>query len=183
MKEKIIYIVLAGFCILLIFLVNFTIKGSATQKPECIRLHIRANSNNTDDQNVKYKVKEAVVNYLTPKLTDCKDFDDVYKTVKESQLDLQNICLDELKKHGFYYEVSVSLREEYFPARDYDGYVFDDGIYNALIINLGTGKGDNWWCVIYPPLCFLGAADTDSENIIYKSKIYELIQQWKKDKI
>ena len=180
MKEKIMYIVLAVFCIILIFLVNFTIKGSAPQKTDCIRLHIRANSNDTNDQNVKYKVKEAVVSYLTPKLANCDDFQEVYKTVENVQQHLKKVCLDELKKHGFYYDVSVALKQEYFPAREYDGHVLNDGIYDALIINLGTGEGDNWWCVIYPPLCFIGAADGGYENIKYKSKIYELIQKWKK---
>lgn len=182
MKEKIIYIVLGSFCILLIFLVNFTIKGSVTEKLDCIRLHIRANSNNTDDQNVKYKVKDAVVSYLTPKLADCNDFEDVYKTVEGLQQNLKNLCLDELREHGFYYDVSVRLKEEYFPAREYDGLVLNDGIYDALIISLGTGEGDNWWCVVYPPLCFIGATDKGYENIKYKSKIYELIQKWIKDK-
>ncbi|HEY8389873.1 MAG TPA: stage II sporulation protein R [Clostridia bacterium] len=182
MKQKIIYIVLVGFCILLIFLVNFTIKDPISNTKDYIRLHIRANSNSAEDQNVKYKVKEAVLSYLTPKLAQCNDFDDVYKIVQNAQDDLKTICLAELKKNDFYYDASVSLHEEYFPAREYDGYVFPDGIYNALIINLGTGEGDNWWCVVYPPLCFLGADEIGYQNIKYKSKIYELIQQWKNKK-
>ncbi len=182
MKEKIMYSVLAVFCIILIFLVNFTIKGSESQNIDYIRLHIRANSNDQNDQNVKYKVKEAVVSYLTPKLAKCNDFEDVFKTVDEAKPDLERICKGELREHGFVYGVTVSLHEEYFPARNYDGYVLDEGIYNALIISLGTGHGDNWWCVIYPPLCFIGADDKGYDSIKYKSKIYELIQQWTKEK-
>ena len=94
MKEKIMYSVLAVFCIILIFLVNFTIKGSESQNIDYIRLHIRANSNDQNDQNVKYKVKEAVVSYLTPRLAKCNDFEDVFKTVETSKTDLEKICTE-----------------------------------------------------------------------------------------
>jgi stage II sporulation protein R len=69
---------------------------------------------------------------------------------------------------------------EKFPTRSYDGFVLEGGFYDALIIKLGAGEGDNWWCVVYPPLCFLEAEYTDGQGIKYKSKIFEIIENWKK---
>ncbi|NLC16279.1 MAG: stage II sporulation protein R [Clostridiales bacterium] len=180
MKSKIVYIVLAAFGILLIFLVNFTINGKKNDG-ECIRLHIRANSDRPQDQALKYKVKDEVLQYLTPRLANCHGFDDVYKLIYDSQDELKDICARAAYKNGYGYGANVSLKKEYFPTRYYDGYTLKEGVYTALIIDLGRGEGDNWWCVIYPPLCFLDAQDQGGGYIKYKSKIYELIKQWKKE--
>jgi stage II sporulation protein R len=178
MKSKFIYIVLAGFGILLIFLVNFTINGK-NNNIDYIRLHIRANSDLAEDQALKYKVKDEVVRFLTPKLAECDNFDDVYKMIMSVRGELQDLCRSAVYKNGYDYGARVSLREEYFPTRRYDGYTLEEGVYKALIIELGQGEGDNWWCVIYPPLCFLDAQDQDGGYVKYKSKIYELIKQCK----
>ena len=75
-----------------------------------------------------------------------------------------------LIKKGFNYRSRVEIRNEKFPTRVYEDLTLEAGYYDALIIELGEGKGDNWWCVVYPPLCFTGG-----ENVKYRSKIYELI--------
>jgi len=180
LKSKFVYIVLAAFGILLIFLVNFTINSKKTDA-QYIRLHIRANSDCSHDQALKYKVKDEVIQYITPRLAQCESFDDVYKLILKSQDQLKDICNRAVYKNGHNYETNVALKKEYFPTRYYDGYTLKEGEYTALIIELGQGEGDNWWCVIYPPLCFLDAQDQDGEQIKYKSKIYELIKQWKKE--
>jgi len=179
MKSKFIYIVLAGFGIILIFLVNFTINGK-NNNIDYIRLHIRANSDLPEDQALKYKVKDEVVKFLTPRLAECGNFDDVYRMIVSVQDELKDICQSVVYKNGYDYGARVTLKEEYFPTRYYDGYALEEGVYKALIIELGQGAGDNWWCVIYPPLCFLDAQDQDGGYIKYKSKIYELIKQCKR---
>ena len=79
-----------------------------------------------------------------------------------------------MKEEGFSYGASAELETENFPTRVYGEYTLPAGEYSALIIRLGSGEGDNWWCVVYPPLCF-AAVDTD---IVYKSKIKEIIENW-----
>ena len=79
-----------------------------------------------------------------------------------------------LKEQGFAYSASAEIKKESFPTRVYGEYTLPAGEYSALIIRLGSGKGDNWWCVVYPPLCF---ASTDTD-VIYKSKIQEIIEKW-----
>ncbi|MGN1051781.1 MAG: stage II sporulation protein R, partial [Candidatus Scatosoma sp.] len=81
-----------------------------------------------------------------------------------------------LEKRGFSYGAKAELKTERFPARVYDGVTLPEGDYESLILNLGSGKGDNWWCVAYPPLCFSTAGKT---NVAYKSLIAERIREWK----
>lgn len=181
MKSKFVYIVLAAFGILLIFLVNFTI-NSKNNNIDYIRLHIRANSDCPQDQALKYKVKDEVIAYLTPRLAECDNFDDVYSMIQATQDELKNICQNSIHKNGYDYSAKVSLKNEYFPTRHYNGYTLEEGIYTALIIELGQGEGDNWWCVVYPPLCFLDAQEQGGGYIKYKSKIYELLKQYEKEK-
>ena len=141
---------------------------------EYLRIHIRANSNTESDQAVKYKIKNAVVEYLTPKLAGITDKQSAMETIKSNLKGISFICEKELKLSGFNYGASVSLEKERFPTRSYDDLTLPSGEYDALIINLGEGVGDNWWCVVYPPLCF-----TESEDVVYKSKILELIRRFK----
>ena len=81
-----------------------------------------------------------------------------------------------LKNAGFNYHSKVAVRNELFPTRVYGDFTLEEGFYDALIVELGEAKGDNWWCVVYPPLCFTG-----TENIKYKSKILEIINSFKND--
>ena len=87
-----------------------------------------------------------------------------------------NIANKTLYSNNFTYKASIALKNEHFPDRQYDGYDFPEGYYDALIIYLGEGSGDNWWCVAYPPLCFSTAGKT---NVAYKSLIAERIREWK----
>ena len=80
-----------------------------------------------------------------------------------------------LAKNGFNYTSHAEWRKEEFPTRVYDGVTLEAGVYDALIVELGTGKGDNWWCVVYPPLCFSGAAGS---NVQYRSRILEIIRNF-----
>lgn len=79
-----------------------------------------------------------------------------------------------LAEAGFAYGAKASLRKEEFPARVYDGVTLEAGVYDALILELGAAAGQNWWCVVYPPLCFSGAAT--GGNVQYGSRLWEIIQ-------
>ena len=70
------------------------------------------------------------------------------------------------------------MRSEYFPTRCYDDVVLESGEYDSLIVELGSGTGDNWWCVAYPPLCFVNATDDGTENVVYRSKLLEIIKSF-----
>lgn len=143
-----------------------------------LRIHIRANSNLSVDQNVKYVIKDKVVNFLTPKIAECKNLEDVKNCVLTQKSNLENLCDQTLKNKNLNYCSNLKIANEFFPTRAYGEYVLEADFYDAIIIELGEAKGDNWWCVVYPPLCFLNAKEINCSNLKYKSKIYELIQKF-----
>ncbi len=147
-----------------------------TLSASCIRIHIRANSNSTEDQAVKLKVRDAVTTYLTSALKSCKTKKQAYNTLDKNKQELVKIANSTLKQHGFEYKTTIRLNNEHFPERVYDGYDFPEGDYDALILELGTGKGDNWWCVAFPPLCFVPSGNS-GEKIVYKSWIKEMLDK------
>lgn len=137
-----------------------------------LRLHIRANSNSEIDQNVKYKIKDFMVDELTPFLCNVSSKTNAIKIVNEQKNYLKHGCEQLLFKNGFYYSVNIKINNEYFPTRTYENTTLDSGYYDAVIVELGEAKGDNWWCVMYPPLCFVNKNE-QIKQIKYKSKVVE----------
>ena len=142
-----------------------------------VRIHIRANSNSERDQAVKLLVRDAVIEYITPLIAMCEDSSGVKTILSDNLVFIEAVADEILLNNGFLYRSDADIRNEYFPSRDYGGEVFPADYYDALILELGSGVGDNWWCVAYPPLCFVGASD-DSTKVKYKSKIIELINKY-----
>lgn len=143
---------------------------------EYLRIHIRANSNLETDQSVKYSVKDAVVDYLTPYLAKCDTKFKAENVLNDRLSEIESIADNVLMRNGFSYTSKAAVKNEKFPTRTYNDITLDCGYYDALIIELGDGKGDNWWCVVYPPLCF-----TDGNaGYVYKSKILDIIKDFYK---
>lgn len=142
---------------------------------EYLRIHIRADSNDEADQNVKYKVKDAVVSYLAKDIPDLTSKKEAENFLKRNLENIEKVANDVLSKNGFDYKCSARLGAEEFPTRVYDGFCLESGYYDALILELGSGEGNNWWCVVYPPLCFTSAP----VKYEYKSKIAEIIKDFK----
>ncbi len=139
-----------------------------------LRIHIRANSNAQAEQTVKYSVRDAVVEYLTPLVAQANDKEEALYLIRNSLKGVEQVSNQTLYASGFTYRCSARLEEEYFPTRKYDSLTLPSGYYDALILDLGSGEGDNWWCVVYPPLCFCG----EGQNAYYKSIIVEKIKDW-----
>ena len=138
---------------------------------EYLRIHIRAESNQKEDQAVKYLVKDRVVEYLTPYIAECDSKNKAEKLLTEQLDEIKEVCDRVLEENGFNYTSTVKLKNEEFPTRSYGELQLEKGFYKALIIELGSASGDNWWCVVYPPLCFVG----NGENYVYRSKIKDII--------
>jgi stage II sporulation protein R len=139
-----------------------------------LRIHIRADSDETGAQAVKYAVRDAVVDYLTPVAAKAQNFSQAAVLLESELAAVEGVANAVLRGQGFDYRANATLQTERFPTRKYGEFVLEEGEYLALIVKLGRGEGQNWWCVIYPPLCFAG-----QQNIVYKSKILELIERWK----
>lgn len=144
---------------------------SPKENTQYLRIHIRANSNELDEQNVKYRIKDAVIEYLTPFVAECETLNKAKTMLTEKLSAIESVCDKVLLKYGFNYTAKARVKNEEFPTRVYGSVKLDSGFYDALIIELGSGKGDNWWCVVYPPLCFTG----EGVNYVYRSKILDII--------
>ena len=166
-----------GIIIFLVAVFGFQTQDSY-DKSDFLRIHIRANSNSEADQRVKYQVKSEVVDYLTPLLTQATTKELAIQIIEDNIEDIEEVANEVLKNNGFNYESNAEVKKENFPTRQYDDVVLESGIYDALIVNLGTGTGNNWWCVVYPPLCFVGGQDNGSDKIEYRSKLVEIITKF-----
>lgn len=142
-------------------------------KQDYIRIHIRANSNLDIDQNIKYEIKDKVVSYLIPSISNCESREDFVEVINKNLNNLKQIADEILICKGFDYIAKVRFCAENFPTRSYDGVVLQKGVYDAIVIELGSAQGDNWWCVVYPPLCFVS---NNSQDIMYKSRILEILK-------
>lgn len=180
MKKFCITFLLSG--IIILSALGFGAFGGAQSgnvNTEYLRIHIRANSNDGEDQAVKYMVRDAVVEYLTPVVANAVTRKDAMALMNENLTGIAETADRVLRENGFFYGARAELKEEEFPTRVYGEYTLEAGVYEALIVYLGTGTGDNWWCVVYPPLCFAGQP---GENVVYKSKIKEIIENWKNNR-
>ncbi|MBR2614756.1 MAG: stage II sporulation protein R [Clostridia bacterium] len=166
------------FCItflaLTIIFLSLNFCGCDLQKKEYLRIHIRANSNLRVDQDIKMEVKDLLVEFLTPYLVDIHSKEKAISFLKSNLKKMEELTNEFLTKSGFNYSSKVLLRSEKFPTRIYGNLTLEEGIYDALIVELGSAEGNNWWCVVYPPLCFVNCGT----NYVYKSKILEIINNF-----
>lgn len=171
-KAIILCISIIGIILVLIFATN-----SNDKEEEYLRIHIRANSNSSVDQEVKYKVKDEIVESLIPILAEVETFEEAKIVVEENFGLLESIANKVLQENGFEYVSKIRLDQEEFPTRKYGDLTLESGVYDALIIDLGSGKGNNWWCLVYPAFCF--TSSKNSTNYEYISKILEIIESIK----
>ena len=182
--KKRLHIVLPIFFFLLpiavFFIWNPSSEVSAAEElsQKLLRFHVIANSDSEEDQADKYLVRDAVVAYLTPVVAEAETREEAEAALDDCLPGLVKTAEQVLEKNGFFYGARAEIREEEFPTRVYGEYTLEAGVYRALIVSLGTGTGDNWWCVVYPPLCFAGEP---GDSVVYRSKILEIIRSWKKN--
>lgn len=134
------------------------IVGKANQNDiasKLIRFHVIANSDDKIDQGLKLKVRDSVLKYVSPKLLDCKSIEQSREILNNENNNIQKIAKNVISKSGFKYSVSTTLSREYFPVKTYGNITLPQGQYEAYRIIIGSGNGQNWWCVMFPPLCFV----------------------------
>lgn len=143
---------------ILMHLYGEAMEGQARQRAiaeQIIRLHVIANSDSEEDQAVKMKVKETVITYLRGEMQDATTVEAARQAIREHLPEVEEIAREKLRDEGFRYGASASLEECYFPVKEYGDMTFPAGEYEALRVKLGGSEGRNWWCVMYPTLCFV----------------------------
>lgn len=172
MKKTIIIILLAmlGFHFL-------SMKGSALIIPnEAIRLRVLANSNSKEDQELKLKVRDELQLYMYELLKDTKGIDQAREKIKQNLDQIEDCVNRTLQKYDSAIKFQVDFGLNYFPDKEYKGVVCPAGEYESVLVTLGEGNGNNWWCVLFPPLCLMEAEESDT--VEYKSFFQELIEKY-----
>ena len=124
-----------------------------------VRLHVLANSDSEEDQALKLRVRDAVLEQATAILEQSADRREAESRLRGQLLELERIAAKEIAAEGYDYPVTVNLENTDFPTKEYDGFTLPAGEYLALRVIIGEGKGQNWWCVVFPPLCTAASAD------------------------
>lgn len=166
--KKLIYCIVA---VVVVICLALNLPTQKQQDYDYLRIHIRANSNSDLDQNVKINVKDSVVAYLTPQLCNVKSKQQAFDIVAKEKDNITLIACNTLKANGLKYGANVRLSNEFFPARTYANTTLKSGYYDAVVVELGDAVGDNWWCVVYPPLCF--ATENNTNKIKFKSRFVQ----------
>lgn len=120
-----------------------------------LRFHVRANSDSKADQELKMAVKDDVVSYLEPLLKKCDNVEESKDVIVNQLQNIYTIAVNTIVEQGYDYDVKVYITQEMFPTKKYGDLTFPAGNYQALRIDIGQAKGQNWWCVMFPPLCFV----------------------------
>ncbi|MFQ7574333.1 MAG: stage II sporulation protein R [Lachnospira sp.] len=139
---------------------GFSSKENELQKniaSQIVRFHVRANSDSDSDQQLKLKVKDEIITYLRPMLEKSKSLEESKQILSRHTDDIKSKAESVLKKEGSTQSVSVYFENSYFPMKTYGDVTFPPGVYEAFRIDIGESTGRNWWCVLYPPLCFVDA--------------------------
>ena len=158
---------------------------------QIIRFHVIANSDREEDQQLKLEIKESVLSYMKEILYEADNVSESRKLLLEHREQMKKIAENIVRQKGEDYEIKVFLEDRYFPIKTYGSYTFPPGIYEALCIEIGESQGKNWWCVMYPSLCFVDVVhgvvpeETDRElkNILTEEEYEEISQGQEKVRI
>lgn len=171
--------IIIALAILILLSVLFALCGCQKQinTEDYIRLHIRADSDSNEAQSVKLAVRDEIVGYLSLKSNSVNSRDEMLRFLNAEIPAIEERANIVLKEAGFEYTCKASLKREVFPTKSYGDLTLPEGDYLALILELGSGEGQNWWCVAYPPLCFVATEDTDGDKVEYRSIIAEFFNK------
>lgn len=173
MNKKFIFIVLI---IMIIYFVGKTTAGAIKIPDESIRIRVIANSNSDYDQQMKLKVSNNLQKEIYTLLKDAEDVDTARRIIKDNMNTLDNSVRTTLLKNNYNISYNINFGQNYFPEKEFKGIIYDEGYYESVVVSLGEGAGDNWWCVLFPPLCLLEAEESD--EVEYKFFVQELIEKY-----
>ena len=137
------------------------------------RLHVLANSDSKEDQELKYIVRDNLLTYMNELCTNCTSKDEAIEIVNKNKDNFKEIALNTIKNEGYSYDVNINIGNFEFPTKVYGDISLPAGYYDALRVEIGEAKGQNWWCVMFPPLCFVdvssGIVPDESKELLEDS--------------
>ena len=146
---------------------------------EAIRFRVIASSNDQKDQNTKLLVRNTIQTQMQTDLAKTTNLEEARNTIKNNVNNYENLVLNTLNNNNIKPDFNVNYGMNYFPEKVYKGVKYEEGYYESLVVTLGNGNGNNWWCVLFPPLCLLEAEETEENTEVeYKFFISELIDKY-----
>lgn len=162
MKKVLILVLAFAFCLVLL---NFLpVHGEEAVYENVVRLHVVANSDSDADQELKLKVRDALLEEMPGILETSATRADALEKIEQNLDFIREIAEKIVAENGFDYPVSVSLGRERYPTKNYEGVCFPSGVYESLQVKIGEAKGKNWWCVLFPRLCLAPASKKSAED-------------------
>ncbi len=137
-----------------------------------LRLHVVANSDTTEDQMLKYEIRDAILNYISPYLKNANSKQDAIDILNENINEIYKLSYNVLENHNLNYPLKISISNSKFPTKDYSNIILPEGNYDALKVEIGDAKGQNWWCVMFPSICII-----DSTNCNFNEESNKLIKE------
>lgn len=162
--------------------------GLVNEYEGIIRFHVIANSDSEEDQALKLQVRNSVVLKLQNALSACTDIEETRAYIEDNLDLIESWAADCISGWGYDYDVKARIGVSAIPARQYDDLYFPAGNYEALTITIGEGKGQNWWCVVFPPLCLVDASDEaygelfgedEQGRLILRSRLKEILEAYR----
>ena len=160
--RKIIFIILI---ILISIFVYVNVNADVIIPDSAIRIRVVPNSNSIIDQNMKEKVKNYVSNYMAIKLNNVDSVDRAREIINNSIDELNDNIKDMFINNNYKMNYKISFGNNYFPYKIYKGVIYEEGYYESLVVYIGEAKGNNWWCVLFPPLCLVDAEENNSNEV------------------
>ena len=169
-------IMLITMCITLYVIIGNVVAKKNIIPNDAIRIRVIANSNSNYDQSIKIKVKEQVEKDMYNLLKDKKNLEEVRNSIKSNlEQEKRNISTI-LKQEEYELPFEINYGYNYFPEKEFKGIKYKEGYYESLVVTLGEGLGDNWWCVLFPPLCMIEAEE--STDVEYTSIVKEIVSKY-----
>ncbi len=177
MKKIFFFVLLAVVAI--IMYVNVNADMDEIVIPEAaIRVRVIANSNQIYDQSMKMKVKKYIETSISPKLLNAKDVKEARNIIQNSLNDLNHGVETLFLDNDYHQNFIIHFGDNYFPEKDYRGVHYEAGAYESLVVTIGEGKGDNWWCVLFPPLCLLEADENTTGDVEYQFFVVKMLEKF-----
>ena len=172
--KKIIFIIVL---IVISFILYVNVNASVIIPKDAIRVRVVPNSDSVYDQNIKDKVKNYVSNYMAIKLKDVYSVKKARKIINDSIPELEENIQDIFNNDTYDKEFKIVFGDNYFPDKVYKGVIYNEGNYESLVVYIGEARGDNWWCVLFPPLCLLEASESETGEVEYRSIVKDIIDK------
>ena len=158
------------FIYICISAISYVTAVSRDIEQSVFRLHVIANSDSEEDQNLKYKVRDNLIEYMNDICKDVTNKNDAINIAREHTDEFLTIAQDTIKENGYDYNVSIEIGNFSFPTKNYGDVSLPAGYYDAIRVKIGKAEGQNWWCVMFPPLCFVnvsaGIVPDESKELI-----------------